>query len=146
MSAATRLNPFTVNERYAGIYAHGVEAPETTRTVYVSGQVGVSPEGHLPADFAGQCHQAISNVEAVLNEAGMGLSNIIKMSFYLVRREDMGGLVEVRKAMLDGVQPAITTVFVAGLVEPEWLVEVEAIASAAKRKPVQKLVRHLGNI
>ena len=38
------------------------------------------------------------------------------MTFFLVRREDMGALLEVRKAYVDGVRPAVTTVFVAGLV------------------------------
>ena len=39
-------------------------------------------------------------------------------------------LVEVRKEFLEGVRPAITTVFVAGLVSPDWLVEVEVVACA----------------
>ena len=43
----------------------------------------------------------------------------------------MGELVKVRKDLLDGVRPAITTIFVAGLVSPDWLVEVEATACAA---------------
>ena len=98
--------------------------------LHVSGQVGESPEGHLPNDFRGQCRQAISNLELVLKAANMELSNIVKMSFYLIRREDMDHLVEVRKELLDGIRPAITTVFVAGLVSPDWLVEVEAVACA----------------
>ncbi|MEM8858767.1 MAG: RidA family protein [Chloroflexota bacterium] len=84
----------------------------------------------MPADFQGQCKQAILNLEAVLKEANMTLKDIVKMSFFLVRPEDMEGLVEVRKAMLDGVRPAITTLFVAGLVSSDWLVEVKAVASA----------------
>lgn len=42
----------------------------------------------------------------------------------------MDTLVEIRKEFLDGVRPAITTVFVAGLVSPDWLVEVEVVACA----------------
>lgn len=98
--------------------------------LHVSGQIGESPEGHLPTDFHGQCRQALSNVASVLRDANMELSDIVKMSFYLTRREDMNALVEVRKELLDGVRPAITTVFVAGLVSPAWLVEVEVIACA----------------
>ena len=70
------------------------------------------------------------NVEAVLNEAGMSFKDIVKMSFFMIRREDMDTLVEVRKELLDGVRPAITTVYVAGLVNPAWLVEVEVVACA----------------
>ena len=62
--------------------------------------------------------------------ADITLRDIVKMSFYLVRREDMPTLVEVRKALLDGVRPAVTTLFVASLVSEAWLVEIEAIACA----------------
>ncbi len=131
MTSSTRHDPFPVREPFHGIYAHGVETRGGARILHVSGQVGVSPEGELSADFDGQCRQAIANLEKVLRQAEMELQDIVKMSFFLVRREDMAGLVEVRKDLLDGVRPAITTVFVAGLVSPDWLVEVEAVACAA---------------
>ena len=130
MSVSTRHDPYPVNDPYHGIYAHGVETRAGARVLHISGQVGASPEGHLPEDFKGQCRQAIMNLESVLKAANMNFSDIVKMSFFLVRREDMGELVEVRKEFLDGVRPAITTVFVAGLVSPDWLVEVEAVACA----------------
>lgn len=130
MSISKRHDPYPVKDPYHGIYAHGVETKAGARILHVSGQVGESPEGHLPADFKGQCRQAILNLESVLNAADMELSDIVKMSFFLIRQEDMGDLVEVRKELLDGVRPAITTVFVAGLVSPNWLVEVEAVACA----------------
>ena len=131
MPISTRHDPFPVKDPYHGIYAHGVETPAGARMLHISGQVGESPEGHLPQDFRGQCEQALANLESVLHEASMEYADIVKMSFFLVRREDMSTLVEVRKALLDGVRPAITTVFVAGLVSPDWLVEVEAVACAA---------------
>lgn len=131
MMTSTRHDPFPVREPFHGIYAHGVETRGGTRILHVSGQVGVSPQGELAADFRGQCRQAIANLDKVLREAEMELKDIVKMSFFLVRQEDMAALVEVRKDLLDGVRPAITTVFVAGLVSPDWLVEVEAVACAA---------------
>ena len=128
---AQRHDPFPVAEPYHGIYAHGVETPAGARSLYVSGQVGVAPGGGLAPDFEGQCRQALANLQAVLRAAGMGVTDIVRMSFFLTRREDMAALVKVRKELLDGVRPAITTVFVAGLVSPDWLVEVEATACAA---------------
>jgi 2-iminobutanoate/2-iminopropanoate deaminase len=130
MTISSRHDPFPVSEPYHGIYAHGVETPSGARMLHVSGQVGQVPGGALPDDFRGQCRQAILNLESVLTSAQMTLADIVKMSFYLVRREDMAALVEVRKEMLDGVRPAITTLFVAGLVSEQWLVEVEAVACA----------------
>ncbi len=128
MPISKRHDPFPVAAPYHGIYAHGVETPTGARTLYVSGQVGVSPEGKLGESFYDQCKQAILNVELVLQEADMVLADIVKMSFFLVRTEDMDSLVEVRKGMLDGVRPAITTIFVSGLVAPDWLIEVEVVA------------------
>lgn len=130
MTISKRHDPIPVAPPYHGIYAHGVEVPAGARTLYVSGQVGVSPEGKLCESFDDQCKQALLNVKLVLQEADMVLADIVKMSFFLVRQGDMDSLVEVRKELLDGVRPAITTIFVAGLVAPDWLVEVEVIACA----------------
>jgi 2-iminobutanoate/2-iminopropanoate deaminase len=130
MPVSVRHDPFPVGAPYRGIYAHGVETRAGARMLHISGQVGQPPEGDLPSDFRGQCRQAIQNVSAVLSAASMSLTDIVKMSFYLVRREDMAALVEVRKELLEGVRPAITTLFVAGLVSPDWLVEVDVVACA----------------
>lgn len=123
-----RHDPFPVGDAYRGIYAHGVETPPDIRTVYVSGQVGIAPDGRLATDFSGQCRQAIHNLQSVLQSAHMDLEDIVKMSFFLTRPQDMDALVNIRKEMLNGVRPAITTVFVSGLVSQDWFVEVEAIA------------------
>ncbi len=130
MYISTRHDPFPVQKLYHGIYAHGVETRAGARMLHISGQVGVAPDGGLADDFYGQCRQAILNLEAVLHGADMTITDLVKMSFFLVCREDMDGLVEVRKELLDGVRPAITTVYVAGLVCPDWLIEVEAVACA----------------
>lgn len=130
MTGNIRRDPFPVAAAYRGIYAHGVEVPPGQRVLHVSGQIGIAPDGSLAPDFRGQCVQALRNVEAVLRDARMSFADVVKMSFFLVRREDMATLVEVRKELLDGVRPAVTTLYVAGLVSPDWFVEIEAIAAA----------------
>jgi 2-iminobutanoate/2-iminopropanoate deaminase len=130
MPVSSRHDPFPVKAPYHGIYAHGVETRAGARMLHVSGQVGESPEGVLASDFTGQCRQALLNLESVLREARMSFPDIVKMSFFLVRREDLSALAAVRKEMLDGVRPAVTTLFVSGLVSPAWLVEIEAVACA----------------
>jgi 2-iminobutanoate/2-iminopropanoate deaminase len=128
MPVSIRHDPFPVKDPYHGIYSHGVETRAGARMLHISGQIGESPEGVLAPDFAGQCKQALRNLESVLREAGMSFRDIVKMTFFLVRREDMSTLVAVRKEMLDGVRPAVTTLFISGLVSPAWLVEIEAVA------------------
>jgi len=130
MPVSIRHDPFPVRAPYHGIYAHGVETRAGARVLHVSGQVGLTPEGELPPDFRGQCRQALLSVSSDVGAQLKLIKHIVKMCFYLVRREDLGALVEVRKEMLDGVRPAITTLFVAGLVSPDWLVEVDVVACA----------------
>lgn len=130
MSISQRHDPMPVKDPYHGIYAYGVETPPGLRTLRISGQIGESPEGHLPSDFYGQCKQALLNVQAILHAADMDFADVVKTTFYLTRSEDMPTLVQVRKELLDGVRPANTTLFVSGLVSPDWLVEVEVVACA----------------
>jgi enamine deaminase RidA (YjgF/YER057c/UK114 family) len=112
-----RHNPFPVLKSYEAIYAHGVEVPSAARTMFVSGQVGTDRDGKLAdGGFEGQCHQAIMNVGAVLASARMTLENIVKVT--VLRADHLA------------VAPAVTVVIVAGLHDPEWLVEIEAIAAA----------------
>jgi len=125
-----RHNPIAVLKSYEAIYAHAVEVPAVARTVYVSGQVGVGGDGKLvDGGFEEQCRQAIANIEAVLAAARMTLENIVKVTVFLTRREDLISLRDVRARHL-AVAPAVTVLLVAGLHDPNWLVEIEAVAAA----------------
>lgn len=127
---ARRHDPFPGNATFRGIYSHAVETGPDMRLLHVSGQVGTDQDGVAPPDFEGQCRIALKKLETVLQSADMSFADIIKMGFFLVRREDMPALVTLRKEFLDGVRPAVTTLYVAGLVAPDWLVEIEAVAAA----------------
>ncbi len=131
---ARRHDPFPVAAPYRGVYAHGVEAPPHARTLYISGQVGVAPNGALMDGFTEQCRQALRNIGGVLSAAEMTYADLVKMTFFLTHADDMDALVAVRREMLDGVRPAVTTVFITGLVSPDWLIEIEAIAVSAENR------------
>jgi enamine deaminase RidA (YjgF/YER057c/UK114 family) len=66
-----RHNPSTVAPPF-GAYSHAIEVPPGARWLYVSGQVGVQPDGTLGADAAAQIEWAFRNLVAVLEAAGMG--------------------------------------------------------------------------
>ena len=127
---ARRIDPFPVQPPYHGIYAHAVETAPAARTLHISGQVGLDQAGNLAGGFEAQCHQALDHIESILMEAGMTTANLVKMTFLLIRRTDMDTLVDIRRERLEGVRPAVTTVFVAGLVHPDWLIEIEAVAAS----------------
>ena len=129
-----RHNAFPVNPHYSGIYSHAVEVQANSRQLWLSGQIGVAPNGILPFDFKGQFQQAMDNVEANLNAASMSVDDIVQMRFYLVNRADLDDLVTLRKERLDGLSPAVTTYFVAGLVDEKWRVEIEVLASQVREE------------
>ena len=121
---------WTVPEQFRTIYTHALEAP-AGRTLFVSGQFGVAPDGQMRAEFTDQLGQAMDNVEALLASAGMALPNIAKATFFLTRASDLPALGQVRRARWASETPAaVTVVVVAALARPDALVEVEVTAVA----------------
>jgi enamine deaminase RidA (YjgF/YER057c/UK114 family) len=122
---------WTVPDAFRTIYSHAFEVRDAAKTLYISGQFGVAPDGTLREDFVGQLNQAMDNVEALLAEAGMGKDNAVKITYFLTRREDLPLLGEKRRERwARSKPPAVTVIVVAALARPEYLVEVEAIAVA----------------
>lgn len=112
-------------------YSQGVEAPAGLRWLYISGQVGVRPDGTLEDGFTAQAERAWDNLLAVLAAAGMGPADIVKANVYLTRGGDLAESRRIRDAKLAGAAPASTLAVVAGLANPAWLFEVEAVAARA---------------
>ena len=120
-------NPATVA---AGTgYSHGVELPPQARILYLAGQIGVAPDGKIAPDIRGQAEQAWRNLSAVLAAAGMGIENIVKLTHYLTRREDVATYREVRAQFLGKHAPASTLLVISALARPDMLIEVEAVAA-----------------
>ena len=131
MSISIRHDPYEVAGKFRGIFAYGVETPAEARMLNISGQVGVPAGGPTPAGFSDQCRIALNHIKNILAEANMTFDDIVKMTFYLTRREDIPALLDVRMEMLNGVRPAVTTLLVAGLFEPDWLIEIDVVAAAS---------------
>jgi enamine deaminase RidA (YjgF/YER057c/UK114 family) len=112
-----------------GGYAQALEVTGAARTLYISGQVPVAADGSLAAGFAEQCRQAWANVEAQLRAAGMGLDNLVKVTTFLASRAHAMENREIRQEILGGRRVAVT-VIVAGIFDEQWLIEIEAIATA----------------
>jgi 2-iminobutanoate/2-iminopropanoate deaminase len=123
---------WSVPPQFQQIYSHAVETElRNVRQLHVSGQVGVRTDGTVPEDFASQCEQAIDNVEALLRSGQMEMADILRLTYYLVRRQDLPVLNEKRLKRWSGVRPAVTTLLVAGLVRPEFLIEIDVLAQKA---------------
>lgn len=111
-----------------GPYSHGVEASAFQRMLFISGQVGIRPDGSLAEGIGEQTRVAIQNLGAVLAEAGMDTSNITKITIYLTDESQVGGFMEAGAGLLPVPPPATTLVYVKALAAPPMLVEIEAIA------------------
>jgi enamine deaminase RidA (YjgF/YER057c/UK114 family) len=114
-------------------YANGVAAPGDGTLVFVAGQIGWDASGSFPAaDLVGQTRQALANVLAVLAEAGGRPEHVVRMTWYVVDREDYlasaAAIGEVYREAMGRVYPAMSAVQVSALMEAEAKVEIEATA------------------
>ncbi|ACU36772.1 RidA family protein [Actinosynnema pretiosum subsp. pretiosum] len=112
-----------------GRYAESVEISGASRVLFISGQVPTDVDGTVPAGFAEQCRNAWQRVLAVLEQHDMRPEHLAKVTTFLRDRGDRELSGEVRGQVLGEHLPALTVV-VAELYEPDWLVEIEAIALA----------------
>ena len=110
-------------------YSHAALVEGAARRLLVSGQVGLTPDGHLDHDAEAQIGQALANLGAILAAHGMGPRNVAKITVFLVDRELVPLWREARDAFFDGHAPASTLLLVAGLANPRFLVEIEAEAA-----------------
>lgn len=124
----TTRNPDTIPAP-AGRYVHQIEVSNLSRILFISGQIGIRPDGSVPADPVEQLDIAVDYVMKNLAAAGLGVEALTKVTTYAVGTLDPAG----RKAVLDkhlGAHVSCSTlVFVAALARPEFLVEVDAWAA-----------------
>ena len=101
--------------------------------VFTSGQLGMNPaSGDLPEGIEEQAHQAFKNLSAILNEAGGGLSDVIKFTLFLTDLNDFATVNQIMTQYITEPFPARSTVEVAGLPKGAKF-EVEAIAQIAHK-------------
>lgn len=124
----THTNPTTV--RAPTGYTHAVEVTHAERRVVISGQVGMAVDGSVPNTGEGQIAQAFANLRAVLDAVGMGTENIVKTTVFLTDRALLPSYRAARAMVLGDHAPASTLLFVAGLADPRFVVEIEAEAVA----------------
>ena len=104
------------------------QAVDTGSTVYCSGQLGLDPAtGNLADGVQAQTHQALKNLQAVLNKAGLSLDNVVKTTVFVQDLADFGTVNEIYGTYFHGGFPARSCVQIAALPKTA-LVEIECIA------------------
>jgi enamine deaminase RidA (YjgF/YER057c/UK114 family) len=99
--------------------------------VLVSGQVAWDEAGDVVGrdSVEAQAEQVFTNLERALEAAGSGLHHLARVTVYLTDVEHLAAFRAVRDRRLAGCRPASTLVIVASLVDPDLLVELDAIAT-----------------
>ncbi|MGW8065490.1 RidA family protein [Streptomyces ziwulingensis] len=131
MSELTRI-PAPEGVAPAAQYSHVVAG--TGRFVAVSGQLALDEDGGLVGedDPAAQARQVFENARRCLAAAGATFDDVVKLTFYVTDTAHPPAIRAARAAHIpDDRLPAASAVRVAGLVRPEFLMEIEAFAVVA---------------
>lgn len=110
-----------------GGYSHAFRAGST---LYVAGQVALDKDRNLvgKGDFAAQARQVYRNLKTVLEAAGGGLHNVVKMTSFLTHPGFIEDYRAARDQFMQAPLPPNTLLIVQSLATPDFLIEVEAIA------------------
>lgn len=109
-------------------YAHGVVHSARARRLVISGQVGQRLDGSVPNDLAEQMEAAWDNLTAILADAGMSVTDLVKISAFTTVSGSVSTYRTIRDRRLGGHLCAATYLEVAGLAAPHLLFEIEAEA------------------
>jgi len=112
-----------------GTYSDAMLVQPNLRWLVTAGTPGMAPDGTTPKGIAAQAEQAWKNVIAMLEQAGMTVHDLVKVTHYLISADDIKPYVEVRKRFLGDARPASMLLVVPALVRPEFLCEIEAYAA-----------------
>ena len=117
--------------RRIGTYSDAVEAPANARWLFTAGTPGLAADGTLPDDITGQAELAWQHITTMLEQAGMTLHDVVKVTQYLRRESDIAAYAKVRARVFGDARPASMLLVVPALVRPEFLLEIEVCAAAA---------------
>ncbi len=96
--------------------------------VIVSGTAPVWPDGSCPPDVEVQARRCFEIIAEALDQLGAGLDDVVRTRMFLTDAAQAEAVGRVHGELFAVARPAATMVVVAGLLDPRWLVEVEAEA------------------
>lgn len=113
-------------------YSHAISVKGNHETLFIGGQNAIDENGVLVGEgnLRKQTEQVLSNIEKIMGKLDAKLENVVKFNIYLVHGQDPQEGFQVFQGKWGENEnfPTITVLFVAGLGNPDWLVEIDAIA------------------
>lgn len=102
------------------------------KTIYIGGQNAVNRNGEIVGkdDILQQTEQVMENLEIALKSCAVNFENLVKLNIHIVQGQNAYGAFQVSQKFLgqNTNPPVITVLYVAGLINPEFLLEIDAIA------------------
>lgn len=124
------LNPEGLHQNPA--FSQLVTTHGPGKTIYVGGQNAVNEKGEIVGreNLSEQTAQVMENLRIALFASGASFENLVKLTIYLVQGQDLYQGFAVSRQYLGALKnpPAISVLIVAGLANPNFLVEIDAIA------------------
>ena len=129
MATLTRKSPAKVHKPFAN-YSHSVTAEGVKKLVFCAGQVPADASGQVlpPDDFAAQMRLVMDNLKAALAEGGATLKDVVKVTIFIINPLDVPKARGILQEFGDN-PPASTLCVLRGLANPNFLLEIEAVAA-----------------
>jgi 2-iminobutanoate/2-iminopropanoate deaminase len=130
MAKITRMNPDGIHKPFAS-YSHVVTAEAAQKLVFCAGQVPADPNGSVlpPHDFDAQAKMVMENLTKALAAGGAKMSDVAKITIYICNREDVPKARGLLQTYFGAHPPGSTLCILRGLANPNFLLEIEAIAA-----------------
>ncbi|MCG8309785.1 MAG: RidA family protein [Cytophagales bacterium] len=124
------INPDGLIKSHA--FSQVITTQGTGKTIYIGGQNAIDKDEEVigKGNILLQTEQVMKNLEIALKASGAGFDNLVKLGIYLVQGQDAYGAFQVSQRFLKHTPnpPTISVLFVAGLANPDFLLEIDAIA------------------
>ncbi len=130
MARITRTNPPGIAKPFSN-YSHVVSVEGATKLVFCAGQVAADDQGNVlpPDDFDAQARMVMQNLTTALAAAGAKLADVTKVTIYIVNPHDVAKARGILATYFGAYPPGSTLCILRGLANPNFLVEIEAIAA-----------------
>jgi len=130
MAEITRTNPETISKPFSN-YAHVVTVEGAKRLIFCAGQVAADMDGKVlpPDEFEAQTKMVMKNLANALAAGGAKLSDVTKVTIYICNPHDVPKARGILHDYFGKHPPASTLCILRGLANPNFLLEIEAIAA-----------------
>ena len=130
MAMITRKNPEGISKPFSN-YSHVVTAEGAQKLVFCAGQVGADVDGKVlpPDDFDAQAKMVMANLTKALAAGGAKIADVTKITIFICNPHDVPKARGILQTYFAGAAPASTLCILRGLANPNFLLEIEAIAA-----------------